>query len=177
MISVIVPVYHVEKYLDTCVQSILNQTYKDLEIILVDDGSADACSKMCDEYEKLDSRVKVIHKENGGLSDARNAGLDVATGDYIAFVDSDDYIHPDMYANMYAFLERNPDFNLVMCRYKKVEEDEKEIYLKQTAQDIRILEHKDFVEDMFSAEQYEEYVVVWNKLYRSSMSYLQKYNI
>ncbi len=169
MISVIVPVYHVEKYLDTCVQSILNQTYKDLEIILVDDGSADACSRMCDEYEKLDSRVKVIHKENGGLSDARNAGLDVATGDYIAFVDSDDYIHPDMYANMYAFLERNPDFNLVMCRYKKVEEDEKEIYLKQTAQDIRILEHKDFVEDMFSAEQYEEYVVVWNKLYRKEL--------
>jgi glycosyltransferase family protein len=169
MISVIVPVYHVEKYLDTCVQSILNQTYKDLEIILVDDGSADACSKMCDEYKKQDLRVKVIHKENGGLSDARNVGLDVATGDYIAFVDSDDYIHPEMYANMVGFLERNSDFNIVMCGYKKVDENDKEIYLKNWSQDIRILNHKDFIEDMFSAEQYEEYVVVWNKVYRKKI--------
>lgn len=166
MISVIVPVYQVEKYLENCVRSILDQTYTELEIILVDDGSNDNCPAMCDEFAGKDKRIKVIHKENGGLSDARNAGLEAATGDYIAFVDSDDYIHPEMYANMVAFLERNPDFNLVMCRYKKVEEQDNEIYLKQTAQDIRILEHRDFIEDMFSAQGYEEYVVVWNKLYR-----------
>ncbi len=166
MISVIVPVYQVEDYLENCVQSILNQTYTDLEIILVDDGSKDNCPAMCDEFARKDKRIKVIHKENGGLSDARNRGLEAATGEYIAFVDSDDYIHPEMYANMVAFLERNPDFNLVMCRYKKVEESDNELYLKQTAQDIRILQHKDFIEDMFSAQGYEEYVVVWNKLYR-----------
>ena len=96
-ISVIVPVYKVEKYLNKCVDSIINQTYKNLEIILVDDGSPDNCGKICDEYAKKDSRIKVIHKENGGVSSARNAGLDVVTGDYIGFVDSDDWIEPDMY--------------------------------------------------------------------------------
>ena len=81
LISVIVPIYNVEKYLDKCVDSIINQTYKNLEIILVDDGSPDNCPKMCDDYAKKDSRIKVVHKENGGLSDARNAGMKVATGE------------------------------------------------------------------------------------------------
>lgn len=93
-ISIIVPIYKVEKYLDRCVESIVKQTYKNLEIILVDDGSPDNCPKMCDEWEKKDKRIKVIHKKNGGLSDARNAGIDVMTGEYVTFVDSDDYILP-----------------------------------------------------------------------------------
>ena len=97
LISIIVPVYKVEKYLDKCVESIVEQTYKNLEIILVDDGSPDNCPVMCDEWAQKDSRIKVIHKENGGLSSARNAGLDACTGDYIGFVDSDDWIEPDMY--------------------------------------------------------------------------------
>ena len=106
-ISVIVPIYKVEKYLVRCVDSIINQTYKNLEIILVDDGSPDNCGAMCDEYAKQDERIKVIHKENGGLSSARNAGLDAATGDYIAFVDSDDRITPDAYENLvFALGER-----------------------------------------------------------------------
>lgn len=96
-ISVIVPVYNVEKYLPRCIDSILNQTYKNLEIILVDDGSPDNCPAICDEYAQKDSRIKVIHKANGGVSSARNAGIDVATGEYIGFVDSDDWIEPDMY--------------------------------------------------------------------------------
>lgn len=100
LISVIVPVYKVEQYLDECVQSIINQTYKNLEIILVDDGSPDRCPEMCDEYARQDSRIKVIHKENGGLSSARNAGLDVATGEYIGFVDSDDFIDKEMYEKL-----------------------------------------------------------------------------
>ena len=87
LISVIVPVYKVEKYLNKCVQSIVNQTYKNLEIILVDDGSPDNCPQMCDEWAKKDSRIKVIHKENGGVSSARNAGLDNSFGDYIGFID------------------------------------------------------------------------------------------
>ena len=87
MISVIIPVYKVEKYLSRCVNSIINQTYKDLEIILVDDGSPDNCGKICDDFSKLDLRIKVVHKENGGLSSARNSGLLVAKGEYIAYVD------------------------------------------------------------------------------------------
>ncbi len=99
-ISVIVPVYKVEKYIKNTVNSIINQTYKNLEIILVDDGSPDRCPEICDELAEKDSRIKVIHKENGGVSSARNAGLDMASGDYIAFVDGDDYIDCDMYEIM-----------------------------------------------------------------------------
>lgn len=91
-VSVIVPIYKVESYLDQCVQSIVDQTYKNLEIILVDDGSPDHCPIVCDAWAEKDSRIRVIHKENGGFSSARNVGLDAATGDYIQFVDSDDWI-------------------------------------------------------------------------------------
>ena len=97
LISVIVPVYKVELYLRQCVDSLLAQTYSNLEIILVDDGSPDGCPAICDEYARKDSRVRVIHKPNGGLSDARNVGLDAARGEYIGFIDSDDWVMPDMY--------------------------------------------------------------------------------
>lgn len=106
LISVIVPIYKVEAYLDECVSSIVVQTHKNLEIILVDDGSPDHCGAMCDAWAAKDSRIQVIHKENGGLSDARNAGIDAATGAYIAFVDSDDWIKPEMYETMLAALTR-----------------------------------------------------------------------
>ena len=96
LISVIIPVYKVEDYLEICIKSVIKQTVTDLEIILVDDGSPDQCSKICDLWAHKDSRIKVIHKENGGLSDARNAGLNVAQGKYISFVDSDDWIAPNM---------------------------------------------------------------------------------
>ena len=97
LISIIIPVYNVEQYLSRCVDSVINQTYKNLEIILVDDGSTDNSGKICDEYALKDNRIKVIHKKNGGVSSARNAGLDIAKGDYIGFVDSDDFIEHDMY--------------------------------------------------------------------------------
>lgn len=92
MISVIVPVYNVEKYLDKCVQSILTQTYKDFELILVDDGSPDNCPQMCDQFARNDKRIRVLHKKNGGLSDARNAGTAIASGEFVTYVDSDDYV-------------------------------------------------------------------------------------
>lgn len=111
-ISVIVPVYKVEQYLNRCVDSILAQTYKTLEIILVDDGSPDKCGAVCDEYAARDGRIRVIHKPNGGLSSARNAGIDIATGDYIAFVDSDDWIEPDTYEHLLAAALRH-DVKLV----------------------------------------------------------------
>ena len=107
LITVIVPVYKVEAYLRRCVDSIVNQTYKNLEIILVDDGSPDNCGKICDALAKEDARIKVIHKENGGLSSARNAGLDVMNGEYVGFVDSDDWIDADMYEQLYSLLEKS----------------------------------------------------------------------
>lgn len=97
LISIIVPIYNVESYLTKCIESIINQTYKKLEIILVDDGSPDNCGRICDDYAKKDNRVVVIHKQNGGLSDARNAGIEIMKGQYVGFVDSDDWIEPDMY--------------------------------------------------------------------------------
>lgn len=101
LISVIVPVYNVETYLRQCIESIVGQSYKNLEIILVDDGSKDNSGKICDDYARKDKRIKVIHKKNGGLSDSRNVGITVATGNYIAFVDSDDWIEKNMYEKMY----------------------------------------------------------------------------
>jgi glycosyltransferase involved in cell wall biosynthesis len=106
LVSVIVPIYNVEPYLEKCLNSIINQTYKNLEIILVDDGSPDNCGKICDEYALKDKRIKVIHKLNGGLSDARNAGLDIAAGEYIAFVDSDDYIAENMYEDLVGIAQK-----------------------------------------------------------------------
>ena len=96
-LSVIVPIYNVEKYLRQCLESIVNQTFRDLEIILVDDGSPDKCGEICDEYAKKDNRIIVIHKANGGLSAARNDALNIATGEWIAFVDSDDWLDIDIY--------------------------------------------------------------------------------
>ena len=98
LVSVIIPIYKAEKYLSMCVDSVLNQTYQNLEVILVDDGSPDNCPAICDEYAQKDKRIRVIHQKNAGLSMARNAGLDICTGDYITFVDSDDALHIDFVA-------------------------------------------------------------------------------
>ena len=113
-ISVIVPIYKTEKYLTKCIESILAQTYEDLELLLIEDGSPDRCPQICDSFTAKDPRVHVIHKKNGGVSSARNAGLNVAKGDYIAFVDSDDYIEPNMYEKMLAVAEKY-NCDVVMC--------------------------------------------------------------
>lgn len=119
-ISVIVPVYNTEKYLDRCIQSILAQTYTDFELLLIDDGSTDSSGAICDRYAEQDSRVRVFHKENGGVSSARNLGLDNAKGDWIGWVDSDDYIHPAMYFDLYgAAVKENAD--IVYCNYVDID--------------------------------------------------------
>lgn len=116
-VSIIVPVYNVEKYLDRCIQSILNQSLKDIEVILVDDGSPDNCPQICDVYAKEDMRVKVIHKKNAGLGFARNSGMEFAAGEYIAFVDSDDYIDKIMYETLYQKAKLS-DVDVVFCGFK-----------------------------------------------------------
>ncbi len=125
LVSVIIPVYKVEPYLDRCVQSVVNQSYPNLEIILVDDGSPDQCPAMCDAWAKKDPRIRVIHKKNGGLSDARNAGMAAATGEYISFVDSDDWIAPEMLERLVKALERD-DSDIAACAVEMVWEDGRE---------------------------------------------------
>lgn len=164
-ISVIVPIYKVEDCLYRCVDSIINQTYTNLEIILVEDGSPDNCPMICDEYAKKDSRIRVIHKENGGLSDARNAGLEIATGEYIGFVDSDDWIHKDMYSILYKIISRK-QCDIVECNAIKIENtiNDKEInfeykffiYTKEKAIEGLILEKT-------------IHQTVWNKLYKKEV--------
>lgn len=116
LISVIVPVYNREQYIDKCVQSILNQTYTNLEVILVDDGSTDSSSEMCDKWQEKDSRVRVVHQKNGGLSNARNSGIKHSSGEYIAFVDVDDIVHPQMYEALYSLCEKY-GLDMAVCKY------------------------------------------------------------
>lgn len=129
LVSIIVPVYKVEQYLKRCMDSILNQTYKNIEVIMVNDGSPDNCPALCDEYEKIDSRVRVIHKENGGLSSARNVALDTLNGDYVFFVDSDDWLALDTLEVLNEYLEKDYDMISFQRTYlteeKVVEKGEK----------------------------------------------------
>lgn len=166
IISIIVPVYNVEKYLDKCVNSIVNQTYKNLEIILVDDGATDNSPKMCDEWAKKDDRIKVIHKANGGLSDARNTGIKNATGDYLAFVDSDDYIESDIYEVLYKMILRD-NADLAMCSFKKVDEQGNDIETKNNVI-AEVIGKKEFFERMMN-DHSGFYVVAWNKLYKKCL--------
>ena len=159
LISVIVPVYNVEKYLDRCVESIVSQTYKNLEIILIDDGSPDNCPQMCDDWAKKDSRIKVIHKENGGVSSARNCGLDEAKGEYISFVDSDDVIH----SQFYEIMAKNiGDADIIYCEYKnftnEISFDEADNF------EIEVNKRNDvFLNPKFS------FYIVWNKLIKKNL--------
>ena len=150
LISVIVPVYNVEKYLNKCVDSIINQTYKNLEIILVDDGSPDNCPKICDDYSKKDNRIVVIHKNNGGLSDARNAGIDIANGEYLSFVDSDDYIDEKYVEVLYDLIDKY-NSKISMVDIKRVFENGK-IYSNSNNKEF-VLTQKDFFDKMLYGER------------------------
>ena len=162
MISVVVPIYNVSKYLPKCIESILHSTYKNLEVILVDDGSTDECPTICDDYAKKDSRIKVIHKKNGGLSDARNKGLDIATGEYISFIDSDDYIDADLYESVIKEFDENIDV-VVFGRYIEYE----------TKTDISIpdkncvMTGKDALIDLASFKGFD--MAAWDKIYKRSI--------
>ena len=166
LISVIVPVYKVEPYIHKCLDSILAQTYQNLEIILVDDGSPDSCGKICDEYVARDPRIKVIHKPNGGLSDARNAGLDVCTGEYIGFVDSDDWIEPHMYQRLYELIQQ---FNADMA-FGGVADDVLQGNIVRTVKTSDYGETP-FAEDNVAAMRryFHGSWAAWDKLYRAEL--------
>lgn len=163
MISVIVPVYGVEDYLDQCVKSIVAQSYTDLEIILVDDGSPDGCPAMCDAWAKKDRRIIVIHKPNGGLSDARNAGLNVANGDYISFIDSDDWIVPTMLETMLSTLLQ-ADADICSCGIINAYEDG-----STQSWNLPFLngDSESFLRALYSDTSVP--VATWNKLYKSEL--------
>lgn len=164
LISVIVPIYKVQDYLDECVESIINQIYSNIEIILVDDGSPDECPNMCDAWVKKDSRIKVVHKKNGGLSSARNAGLDVANGEYICFVDSDDFICKDALQNLYNRIKDDATVGItsgMIYRYQDgCTSNFKDVWLCSVEKVIPASEF--LLETMSQKTSY----TVWNKLYR-----------
>lgn len=160
LISVIVPVYKVEAYLDRCVQSIVDQTYQNLEIILVDDGSPDNCPAMCDAWAKKDSRIKVIHQNNAGGGAARNAALDVAHGDLIAFVDSDDYIAPDIYLNLFSLLGHDSD--IAECEYINVWYDY--AAFECVDNNLRTYTVQEAMSEHIRDNLFRQ--LIWNKLYR-----------
>lgn len=164
LISVIIPVYKVEKYLCRCVDSVLEQTYTNMEIILVDDGSPDNCPVMCDEYARQDSRVKVIHQENAGLSGARNAGIDMAQGQWLAFVDSDDYLAADFLERLYQACV-DTGSSLSVCRWEYVRG---ETIPEHGTGETRVYTGREMLANLYVPDG-AYFVVVWNKLYRKEL--------
>ena len=162
LISIIVPVYNVEKELDRCVQSLIHQTYERIEIILVDDGSPDSCPKLCDEYAKQDCRIKVIHKQNGGLSEARNVGLNMAKGTYVLYVDSDDYIQLDACENLVKGFIDDVDFVVGAC--KEIYKDNISYQKHTNIKPETVYNAKEFV--IKSIKNFEWYAPAWLNLYK-----------
>lgn len=165
LISVIVPCYNVEKYLPKCVESILSQTYKNLEIILVDDGSPDNCGKICDDYAARDSRIKVIHKENGGLSDARNVALDIMKGEYVTFIDSDDYVANDYVEFLYKLIAKNDVRMSVTCHQTFEEGTEPEVCNGSVVEDVSDMGN--VLTGMFYQRMFD--TTAWAKMYHRSL--------
>ena len=170
MISVIVPVYNAEKFIDRCIKSILNQNYNDFEIILVDDGSPDKCPKICDEWAEKDERIKVIHKINGGVSSARNAGLKVAKGEFVTFVDSDDTLYDCALLNMNNLMDSETDF--VICSHNDVKIEN--VLVKPYIENVKTYTANEIKTDKFI--EFDETVWwPWGKLFR--MSIIKKNNL
>lgn len=166
LVSVIVPIYNVEKYLRRCVESILSQSYKKMEIILVDDGSEDGSSQICDYYEEIDERIHVVHKENGGLSDARNAGIDICKGEYLLFIDSDDYIRSDMVEGMLEVAIKE-EADIVECGVLYEDEDSPKRSGKRKKTELRkSFDHEQAVTNILD---YKSRIMAWGKLYRANL--------
>jgi len=167
LVSVIVPVYKVEPYLCACIEGILNQTYGNIEIILVDDGSPDNCPAICDDYARKDSRIRVLHKENGGLSSARNAGIENANGEYIAMIDSDDAIHERFIEILYDLCE-NSECQVAQCDFLCVSENSIKLP-PQKHTDVLFYTGREAMKKCCEGADAVKYNVVWNKLYHKSV--------
>lgn len=168
LISIIVPIYNMEKYLDKCINSIINQTYKNIEIILVDDGSTDKSSKIINKYKKLDKRIKAYYKKNGGLSDARNYGIDKATGEYIGFIDSDDYIEKNMYETLYNnIIKYNADISVVGFNVVYESSDINRVKYQEVTDKLEIYNRKEAFDLLFDANKFGNFA--WNKLYKKEL--------
>lgn len=170
MISVVVPVYNVEQYLERCIKSLSEQTYKDVEIILVDDGATDNSGRICDEWGLKDSRIVVIHQENKGLSGARNTGMEKASGEYLLFVDSDDFVEKDYVLKM-AEEAVNNHSDIVFCNYRFVDESGEKIFNNNYSSfySEKILDGNDVLE-LFEDKSFKTFFdVCWNKLYRREL--------
>ncbi|MGN8922567.1 glycosyltransferase family 2 protein [Lachnospiraceae bacterium HCP28S3_F9] len=167
MVTVIIPVYNVEMYLPLCINSILKQTYQNLEIILIDDGSTDDSPGICDTYALKDNRIKVIHQQNQGAAVARNTGLENATGEYIVFVDSDDFINEKMIEKLYIALKQT-DSDLSICNFKYTSENGKEIDLKETDIKNEVLYTEEIIDKLFQNNNCG-YIVIWNKMYKKDL--------
>ena len=167
LISIIVPIYKVEPYLRRCLDSIVNQTYTNLEIILVDDGSPDGCPQICDEYAAKDNRIVVIHKENGGLSDARNAGLDICKGEYISFVDSDDWVTPTYIEYLIKAIKDN-NAELAVCNYTQTKQSYILNIPNTSPPEYEILTSTSAVKKLWSKDNVT-FVTSWGKLYKASL--------
>lgn len=165
LISVIVPIYNVEKYLDRCIESIVNQTYSNLEIILVDDGSPDNCPRICDDWAEKDNRIKVVHKENGGLSDARNAGLLIATGEFVSFIDSDDFIEFHFYEILLLMLNKT-HADIAACGFLRFS-DQNAIKERIDTANVVVLNTEEALIEIINYGLVKQ--VVWNKLYKKSV--------
>lgn len=163
-ISVIVGIYKTEKLLSRCIESILDQTYRNLEIILIEDGSPDRCGQICEHYRSLDQRIKVVHKRNGGISEVRNIGVELATGEYIAFVDSDDFIHNTYIEKLYMLCKKY-NAQIAQCGFAKVTDTKgKPKMIDNSYEEIKIYSNKEMLYNLFN-ENYVCSVVVWSKLY------------
>ncbi|MBR9647298.1 glycosyltransferase family 2 protein [Clostridium tyrobutyricum] len=167
IVSIIVPIYNVERYINKCIDSILSQTFKKFELILVDDGSPDSCGEMCDKYAKLDYRIKVIHKKNGGLSSARNAGIDIAQGKYIGFIDSDDWIKNDMYESLYKAIIKY-DADISICDFIKFNENYDLSFKEDSRKNIEIWNNIEALEKL-NTDNCGKIVIAWNKLYKKEL--------
>lgn len=166
-ISIIVPVYKVEQYLDRCVTSILNQTFTDFELILVDDGSPDRCPQICDEWAKKDTRIRVIHKKNGGAGAARNAALKCAQGEYIGFVDSDDWIAANMYEYLYHLLQTHPDAQIAQCDAIRTSNETQ--VPPRHVEKLQMWNQQQMMEYFFRIHGEESNYAIWNKLIRREL--------
>lgn len=164
LISIIVPVYNVEQYVEKCIQSIVEQTYKNIEIILVDDGSTDSSGKICDDFKTKDNRIKVIHKKNGGLSDARNAGIKIANGEYIGFVDSDDYIAKDMFETLYNL---NKKYNSEISIVSFYELYKGKIIGVRDSKELQVLTKIEAIKELLIDTNIQSYA--WNKLFKREL--------